>query len=212
MGKKRIFLLRHGLEACLGPWGQPSCHFPSAIDRKLSSPLLYLLTFCRHLSLSHSIKAHRDVDIIMAFTACQQMYASACESSTAPGFQQLQVELDIEKALTARLLRELSFSQRRIQELQVRTKQLEAMASLQCLSDPIYGTLADEDKCTDHTICDSVGKYPASIRKAKIAKYKAKIIKYRRRVQISRCFKGRSLIAQKKLREKGRFISLPLSQ
>lgn len=146
----------------------------------------------------------------MAFSSYSQSYSSqtaACQSS----FEQLRVELDIEKALTARLLRELSLSQRRIQELQVNAKQLEAMASLQCLSDPIYGSLAGEED-SQSTAIDLVGRYPASIRKAKIAKYKAKLLKYRKRVQVSRSFKGRSVTAQQKLREKGRFVRLPLSQ
>ena len=149
----------------------------------------------------------------MAFSSYSQTHTpqTAPGQCTAASFEQLQVELSIEKALTARLLRELSVSQGRIQELQMNAKQLEAMASLQCLSEPVFGTLAGEED-TQCTALDLVGRYPASVRKAKIAKYKAKRLKYHKRVQVSRCFKGRSVTAQQKLREKGRFVKLPLIQ
>lgn len=133
-----------------------------------------------------------DVDI-MAFNSYSRVLQTAAGSSEplSPCLQQLLLELDIEKTQTASLLQQLNLSQRRVQELQLRTKQLEALASLQCLADPAFDLLAGEE---DRTAV--VGTYPAEVRRAKIAKYKAKILKHRSRVRVSRLFQGRSRIAR----------------
>jgi len=145
----------------------------------------------------------------MAFNSYSLAFQAASGSSEplSPGLQQLLLELDIEKAQTATLLQELNRSQRHVQELQLRTKQLEVLASIQSLEDSALGLLASEEDCGRAV----VGKYPAEVRRAKIAKYKAKVRKYRSRVRVCRLFQGRSRIARQKLRENGRFIKLPIS-
>lgn len=142
----------------------------------------------------------------MAFVSCSQDRGEVLTSSEEKSLQRLLLELDIERAQSAYLLQQISISQHRIQDLQNRTKQLEVLASLQCLSDP---SVPSEDGLIPPF--DSASKYPDSIRRAKIAKYKAKRLKYHNRVRVSRLFTGRSRIARQKLREGGRFIRLPLS-
>jgi hypothetical protein len=146
----------------------------------------------------------------MAFNSCFQVSALPPKGPdpATPCLQQLLIELDIERSQTASLLQQLSMSQRRVHELQLRTKQLEALASLQCLYDPASELLAGEE---DRSSTAEVGKYPAAVRREKIAKYKAKIRKYRSRVGVSRLFQGRSRVARQKLRANGRFLKLPIS-
>ena len=51
-----------------------------------------------------------------------------------------------------------------------------------------------------------VGLYTSEVRQRKILKYKEKLRRYREKVMISREFRGRSLAAKRKARDKGRFV------
>ena len=138
-------------------------------------------------------------------------------------FSALKQQLDEERRNTALLQQELRASQSRITALQFQVARMEALA---CKRGEVSWGLVGTDAIVDQMlgigdgdnksaqlvdVTGTIGRYCLSVRRAKIAKYKAKLQRHRNRVPVSREYRGRSRSASQKLRERGRFVRLPLS-
>lgn len=117
---------------------------------------------------------------------------------------QLSYALTSERERNYMMLKELDENKRKNQELE---NYLSTYLNLKpkiprvSSSDSLASTAADFDEVK---MC--VGHYTADERKLKILKYKLKQKRYREKVKLSRKFNGRSMIAKKKLRIKGKFV------
>lgn len=144
-------------------------------------------------------------------------------------FESLALDLEVERRNRCTLLAELAASNQRMQQLELRImgacrcpENCENLTNTDsCPGDGCpapWKSCVNEEKTWTEFLGDfnlgepkRVGAYSTTVRKAKIARYKAKRAKYLERKVLSRRFPGRSRSAKSKLRENGRFISLPIN-
>lgn len=141
-------------------------------------------------------------------------------------------ELDKERLQNLQLVQQLAAERKRIQELELRLRHMtqgnppipaafhrvasmESLASTEGTRSGLGSRIQSSENLTDMSeqplplslpVSTTIGAYPLSIRRQKIAQYKAKLQSHMRQARLNRAYKGRSRIANAKPRERGRFV------
>lgn len=129
--------------------------------------------------------------------------------STQSTIQQLKLQIEHQRERNSQLNVELIETQQRSLHLQCCLNLM--LSSPKAMIPKVnswssLATAADFKPESEFAEEQKVGLYTSEIRQQKILKYKEKLRRYRDKVKISREFRGRSLAAKRKARDKGRFV------